>query len=301
MRILVAVDVHDRPEQVVAHAIPWARRLGGRIFLVFVSEWSTEGLPPPPFPTEELAKLWASWNERAEIERRLLDAVVSKIPQDVRGDVWFRGGRPVEVLRDLASEYDLLVVATHSRHGLQRVVLGSVTARLVRRAVCPVLVVGLGDPPVEQQGPLSVLVPLDGEDAGALPFVQRHFASDEVELLHVTAPEMPALLAGLESPSERLARLRQVSNRLEEIAAGAGFARAPLRLIPRETSNPGDTIARVAHEQGTAVIVMPTHSRTGLEHLMLGSVAERVVDKASCPVIIVPKVLISSGTDAELY
>jgi len=50
--------------------------------------------------------------------------------------------------------------------------------------------------------------------------------------------------------------------------------------------NPGHDIARYAEEVGANVIVMPSHGRSGLKHLMLGSVAERVLRFAHCPVLV---------------
>ncbi|MEQ1565742.1 MAG: universal stress protein [Myxococcota bacterium] len=289
MRIVVGVDVHDGGGQVVAHAIAWARRLGGTLELAFASEWSTEGLPVPPFPTDELDRLWASWSERADEERGLLEAIAGQVPPELLAGARVHAGRPVDVLPELASAADLVIAATHSRSGLERIVLGSVAARLVRRASCPVLVVGLGDPVVPADRPISVWVPIDDEDACALPWVRDRFPRDRVEVVHVAAPELPSLLAGIEPPAERLERHRQVSLRLARLAADHGFPDAPLHLAPRESSNVGDTIARVAYEGGADVIVMPTHGRTGLDHLLLGSVAERVVDRASSAVLVVPK------------
>ena len=53
------------------------------------------------------------------------------------------------------------------------------------------------------------------------------------------------------------------------------------------TGSPGTTIARFAKEQNVNYIVMPTHGRTGLTRLLMGSVAEEVVRKAPCPVLTV--------------
>lgn len=50
---------------------------------------------------------------------------------------------------------------------------------------------------------------------------------------------------------------------------------------------PADTIVRVAQERNADLIVMGTHGRTGLQHVLLGSVAERVVRLAPCPVLTV--------------
>lgn len=50
---------------------------------------------------------------------------------------------------------------------------------------------------------------------------------------------------------------------------------------------PAETIVRLAHERGVDLIVMGTHGRTGLSHALLGSVAEKVVRLAPCPVLTV--------------
>ncbi|HEY7652966.1 MAG TPA: universal stress protein [Methylomirabilota bacterium] len=51
--------------------------------------------------------------------------------------------------------------------------------------------------------------------------------------------------------------------------------------------HPADTIVRIARERGADLIVMSTHGRTGLQHVLLGSVAEKVVRLAPCPVLTV--------------
>lgn len=51
--------------------------------------------------------------------------------------------------------------------------------------------------------------------------------------------------------------------------------------------HPADSIARVARERSADLIVMSTHGRTGLKHVLLGSVAEKVVRLAPCPVLTV--------------
>ncbi len=52
-----------------------------------------------------------------------------------------------------------------------------------------------------------------------------------------------------------------------------------------EYGDPATTILEVAQEISADLIVMGTHGRTGLRHLLMGSVAERVVRKAPCPVL----------------
>ena len=53
------------------------------------------------------------------------------------------------------------------------------------------------------------------------------------------------------------------------------------------TGSPAGAIVHLAEKEGVDMIVMPTHGRTGLVRLLMGSVAEEVVRKAKCPVLTV--------------
>jgi nucleotide-binding universal stress UspA family protein len=55
-----------------------------------------------------------------------------------------------------------------------------------------------------------------------------------------------------------------------------------------EFGTPHKNIVEMAATENVDLIVMSTHGRTGLDHLILGSVAEKVVARAPCPVLIVP-------------
>jgi len=57
--------------------------------------------------------------------------------------------------------------------------------------------------------------------------------------------------------------------------------------VETTSGNPADAIVRIAQEKNADLIVMGTHGRTGLQHVLLGSVAEKVVRLAPCPVLTV--------------
>jgi nucleotide-binding universal stress UspA family protein len=292
VRLVAAVDVDEGGAAVVEHAIAWARRFRATLDLAFASEWSTEGLPPPTAPTDELDELWVAWQERAAEERRQLVALQAAVPEDVRGAERFVTGRPVEALPDLAAQYDLMIVASHARKGLERILLGSVTSRLVRHVRTPTLVVGLGDPPPASTGRIKVLAPLDEREDGALPWLAKRLPDEPVEVVHVLPPDrwLPrALLGEPGQPSDPAVRRQAVEQGLRARAAAFGFPGAAITLVHRDTGNPGDAIARIADREDADVVVLPTHTRTTFEHWFVGSVAERVVERAPCPVLVVPK------------
>jgi universal stress protein A len=57
--------------------------------------------------------------------------------------------------------------------------------------------------------------------------------------------------------------------------------------VETATGHPADVIVRIAEERDVDLIVMGTHGRTGLQHVLIGSVAEKVVRLAPCPVLTV--------------
>lgn len=79
-------------------------------------------------------------------------------------------------------------------------------------------------------------------------------------------------------------RSEEALTRLRDLAANA--FRGPCE-VEVAMGHPAETIARVAQERSADLIVMSTHGRTGLQHVVLGSVAEKVVRLAPCPVLTV--------------
>lgn len=64
------------------------------------------------------------------------------------------------------------------------------------------------------------------------------------------------------------------------------YERDGIKTVVEVGQSPSDCIVRFAERIGAALIVMPSHGRTGMNHLLIGSVAERVVRHASCPVLV---------------
>jgi nucleotide-binding universal stress UspA family protein len=112
----------------------------------------------------------------------------------------------------------------------------------------------------------------------------------EVELVHVYAlPTFNLPLEGAMMPSASHAA--SLLERLQELLDGAVARHShrglPLRAHLRNGS-PHEDLCHFAREVGAGLIVVGTHGRTGVAHALLGSVAERVLRLASCPVLSVP-------------
>lgn len=74
---------------------------------------------------------------------------------------------------------------------------------------------------------------------------------------------------------------------LREVAEGLPSLRGSVELHVVEGAGVAEMIGEVAESLGADLIVMGTHGRTGLAHVFLGSVAERTLSRAPCPVLTV--------------
>jgi nucleotide-binding universal stress UspA family protein len=191
-----------------------------------------------------------------------------------------RFGDPVsEILAEAT-----IVVATRTRSSGKRALLGSVAEALLRHTRIGVLMYGRHGTAEQcermmssagKYPPREILVATDFSDGaeGALR-VAIDYARTFHARLHVLH-----VFAGADIDASQL---------LADAAAKAG-PDVPV-TIAGTRGDPADEILRYARSQHIDVIAMGTHGRTGLTRAILGSVAERVVRGARCPVLVVPSV-----------
>ena len=146
--------------------------------------------------------------------------------------------------------------------------------------------------------PIIVPVDLSEESDRALDYaMELAHAPEQVIVLHVGAsfgaaidpPYIyPIIESRIEMPYEKTVRDHYSSDRYRGIHIAIRYG------------DPGHEIANFAKETKAGLIVMPSHGRTGLSHLVIGSVAERVVRYAHCPVLVLRGLSVSRMTvDAE--
>lgn len=131
----------------------------------------------------------------------------------------------------------------------------------------------------------SILVPVDLSDASdrAVDYALDMAATpQQVTVLHVALPYVAIEPTYMYLVDEELRR-RKLE---EEVRARFDAEKYANVRVEIRFGDPGDTIALYAKEHGVNLIVMPSHGRTGLAHLLIGSVAERVVRYATCPVLV---------------
>jgi nucleotide-binding universal stress UspA family protein len=182
--------------------------------------------------------------------------------------------------------FDLIVIGTHGRTGLRRVMLGSVAEKVIRHATCSVLAVR---PDTKLEAFAHALCPTDfSESANAAVELASKVipATGSITLFHVL--EIPIAISG-EMPVIGLEREldRQATTALEEAAGrlkGMGSFKVDIRA---RLGYPGaQVLALIDADPSIDIVVMGSHGRTGISRAVLGSVAEKVVRHSRCPVLV---------------
>lgn len=287
-KILFASDFTPCSERALAFACDLAALTGAGLHVVY-ARVGEEGRTGPPDEDRELVARLYEQVARVRVRNRW----ASHTPLRTSAAV-VRGATVAGALRAHAEAVgaSLIVMGTNGRRGLRRLVLGSVATDLVRRAACPVVTVGGSEVPYTGLV-RSILVPVDFSDHAREAL--RHarelaaFFGARIDLLHVIDVRIhPAFYdTGVFG--------------VDDLVPGADRkAAARLAQFYRETEGPLDTFHAevvtgyapaeiVAHARRVEsdLIVLSTHGLTGLEHFLIGSVAEKVVRAAPCPVLTV--------------
>lgn len=235
---------------------------------------------------------------RQAAEERLAELAAEARKRVERVECVVEFGEPSSAITRTASELcaDLIVVGTRGLRGLDHLLLGSTAERVVQRAACPVLTVHPQD--ADRQRPVRrILVATD------LSEESRRAAEWSLSLLAETPEESQVFLLhsyhvpyefGVEGAYGSAAAGLQlwkgvdidVRKRLDKFAAPLRRNGIEVKLLAIE-GYPPEVIVDQAELLQVDLVAMGTHGRTGLSHVLLGSTAERVVQKATCPVLTV--------------
>ena len=135
----------------------------------------------------------------------------------------------------------------------------------------------------------KVIVPIDLSDESLLAIgTAIQLVANPSHLLVVHVLQEVSTLEPTEAwhAIDKSNRIRHVSKIVRQRLDEAGYEKVLLEVL---VGDPGHEIADLAARMHTDLIVLPSHGRTGIRRLLIGSVAERVVRLAHCPVLVLRK------------
>jgi nucleotide-binding universal stress UspA family protein len=287
MRVLIASDLSEASDEAVRQGA--ARAVGGHVALCHVMpELGTHALLAQQYE-EDL-------NKQLEVQPRIAEALLGQFARLASPPA---GELPPEVFIELGSDYEqilrradewqaeLIVVGTHGRTGLKRLLLGSVADQIVRAAHCAVLVARPG-----RTG--AVLAATDFADP-ALPAIELAAAEAKrrgSKLVVLHAMESPregdaamgllGALPALETPETHAARRALASQIINTALTRLG---ATGEVVITDEDALKETL-RLAESLPAELMVVGTHGRTGLSRVVLGSMTARLIEHAPCSVLV---------------
>jgi nucleotide-binding universal stress UspA family protein len=288
-RILVASDLSPHADYALTRAGRLAQEHRAALTVLNVVE-RVLGADAPP---ENLVKLLIGAADemvpalKQQAGQRLREKLAALAP--TRAEVAVRVGSAfLEIIQQAREQgCDLITLGAHGGHYLKDWLLGSTAERVVRKGDRPVLVVKR--PP---RAPYRrVLAAVDFSDTArrALSFALRVAPKARVTLLNVYDLSQTTAAAVDRMTSEEFLRLQgefegEQRARLAALAGELGLDSDKVATLVRY-GYPGTVINAVIAELRTDLVVIGTRGLTGVQHLLLGSVAEHVLREARCDVL----------------
>ncbi len=288
--VVCANDLSEAPNPALQYSIALAHEFQSRLLICHVVD-----LPSPSMYGEAYLAPEEHLNRNLEYARRHIEE--SMADQSVRWEPRICIGQPAEEVLRIArdDQAEVVVTATHGRKGLKRLLLGSVTERLMRTLPCPLLVVRDVDPAratsdADRLRFSRILVGCDFSPDADLAFehalsLAQEFQA-ELHLAHVI--EMPTYTEFLRPVLDH----RQSSS-----AAIKAFIQGKLdRLVPEDARHwcsastvllegqPYEQILNYAEQAAIDLIVLGSRGHGLIDTMLIGSTTDRVIRNASCPV-----------------
>ncbi len=281
--ILYATDFSPSAVAALPYAIGLAKRYGGTVHGLHARYPATYPIVGP----EAMPQVIAAAEDQAKFDEQQLNEMLAGVPHQVtvsEGDIW-------PMIKEISDreKTDLIVIGTHGRTGVKRLLLGSVAEEIFRSASCPVLTVGPhASRDTERRLEMKEILyatDFSEESLAALPYAvslaQEHQAG--LMLLHVVGKPEVGELVHAEQYADSI--MRQLQKLVPE---EAGLWCEPKYKV--EHGPEAEKIMEVATGLGADLIVIGvrgTDGHVGAVTHVLPSVAHAIVTQAQCPVLTV--------------
>lgn len=281
--ILLPVDGSTGADAAIAHAADLAERFGATVRVLFVADTNRDSVTV--MGTDVVDALEREGEDvvegaAADVRERGVDCATDVVQ-----------GAPAPTIADYAESQgmDLVVMPTRGRTGLSRYLLGSVTEKVIRHSVVPVLTVRTHEDARTLFPYENVLLPTDGSEAAEAATDRAIDLAGAFEAtLHALSVVDDAAL-GLDVRSASVGEHIEAtaSEAVAEVATRATDAGVENVVEEVRHGTTSREILAYVDENDVDVVVMGTAGRGGAERVLVGSVTERIVRSSPVPVLTV--------------
>jgi nucleotide-binding universal stress UspA family protein len=292
-KVLFTTDFSWSAQQALHHALFIAKQYKAELHLLNVIQTHQHDMIEPMELTGGAEKVYTQLSDNAAERLRELveyeENGVAIFPKAVCGI------SIVESILGYITEHDIdiVVMATHGRHGVNRWIMGSISEKIVRLAPCSVITIH-DEKTFDSDNPVKkIFVPIDFSEYSkkalrtAIDIAEDY--RSELHILHIVEKmNIPSVYGiGKGSIEKRIDDvISNVRRETESIINEYGDDSANIKIHIRR-GHAARTIISVADEVNPDLLVIATHGVKGIEYLLIGSVTERVVRYVRCPVLTV--------------
>jgi nucleotide-binding universal stress UspA family protein len=295
-QILCPIDFSETSHHALEQAAAIAGWYRARLHVLHVYNPVFAPIPALPAPVDRVPE------RELQRVREQAAAFVQTSAGAVAADVAVAIGQPATTVVDRAAalSVDLIVMGTHGASGFERLLIGSVTEKVLRKAVCPVLTVPPRTHATSQLPFRRVLCAVDFSDwsRAAVDFAASLAAESgaSLDLLHVVEwpwEEPPAPVFSELPPAQASALLEfrqslvtSATRRLESLVAATLTDKCAV-TVQIAHGKPYVETLRIADDIAADLIVLGVHGRNPVDLAVFGSTTHQVVRRATCPVLTV--------------
>ncbi len=266
-KVLVCTDSSPASKGAVVTALALAQTCRSQVYLLEILEYNLgyTGLAPEAV---------LQWEQEVASDLAGIEAEAKDLNVPAKSIVR-RADAAYAAIVDEAQKLgiDLIIMGRHGKHGLRKMLMGSVTERVIGLSPANVLV-------IPQESPLPwerVLIANDGS-----PYSEAAWEA-ALEMIR----RLDARLIGVSAAREE-GELPEAEAIVQKMLMRANRQGIPME-IHVSIGAPDDIIVQIAHDKQANLIVVGSHGRTGLKRLLMGSTAARVIGSAPCPVLVVKR------------
>ncbi len=264
--VILATDSSKYSEGAIKEAIFIAKNCSAKLSVIQVLQVN------PEFATEGLEHV-----EQMELNCRIHFDYIRDFSAHENVEiesVCRRTDKPHQIIIEEAikRDADVIVMGRRGWTGLKRLLMGSVTAKVIALSPCKVLVVPAGAPIKSE----IVMLATDGTK------YSKAAENESLSMARRCTHIKKFFVLSVALTNDKLPKARENIERFEKDAQKQGLVIEPITAVGK----PHEVILKIAKEKNCDLIILGTYSRTGVKRLVMGSVSEKVVTHSLCSVLI---------------